>query len=176
MTAPEPAAPEPAAPDAPNPRTLYLEDFTAGSRLITGEIDVTAEGIMAFARAYDPQPAHLSDVTARTTPFRGLAASGWHTAALTMRLLVDAGLTGVAGAGVTLAWPTPTRPGDRLHAVVTTTAVRPSNTKPDRGIVDLAYDTVNQAGEVRQHSTATIIAWRRGSPAGRVAGAEPPAR
>ncbi len=141
---------------------VWLEDFRVGDHWSSEtEIEVTAEAIMDFARRYDPQPGHLSEATARQTPFQGLAASGWQTAAWTMRLLVGLGLTGLTGAGVDLAWPTPTRPGDRLRLDLTVTGVRPSRTRPDRGVVDLEYDTLNQTGQIRQHTHAVVIAWRR---------------
>jgi len=126
------------------------------------EIEVTAQEIMSFAKAYDPQPGHLSEESALHTPFGGLAASGWHTAAITMRLLTDVGFAGMVGATITLTWPTPTRPGDRLHVDGRIISKRESRTKPDRGVVEIEYDTVNQSGEVRQHTQAVVIARHRG--------------
>ena len=141
-----------------------MEDLHVTDRFYSGEeIEVTAQEIMSFAKAYDPQPGHLSEETALATPFRGLAASGWHTAAITMRLLTDLGFMGMAGANVTLTWPSPTRPGDRLHIDGRVTAKRESRTKPDCGVVELEYDTVNQRGEIRQHTQAIVVAHHRNS-------------
>ena len=145
-------------------QTMWLEDLNVSDRFYSGEeIEVTAEEIMSFARQYDPQPGHISEETALDTSFHGLAASGWHTAAITQRLLTKMGFIGVIGADITLTWPTPTRPGDRLHFDGRVTSKRESRTKPDRGIVSLEYDTVNQDGEIRQHTQAVIIAYHRPS-------------
>src|SRR5688500_14123663 len=94
---------------------LWLEDLEAGDRFRTDEYEITREEILAFAGRYDPQAFHLDEEAAAGTFFQGLAASGWHTAAITMRLVVTSGLpiaTGFIGAGAELSWPTPTRPGD----------------------------------------------------------------
>jgi len=139
-----------------------MEDFHVGDHIVSQEaIGVTADEIMAFGRLYDPQPGHISEETAQDSFFSGLAASGWHTAAITMRLLVDMGFTGVVGVNISLTWPTPTRPGDLLSLDLRVTSVRTSQSKPDRGIVEVEYDTLNQAGEVRQHTQATIMAFHR---------------
>jgi acyl dehydratase len=144
---------------------MWFEDFHVGDHLESGdEIEITAEGIIAFARAYDPQPAHLGEPGA-AVHLSALAASGWHTAAITMRLLTQLGVVGPVGLEVNLTWPTPARPGDRLRVEVVVTSKRESNSKPDRGIVELRYDTVNQFGEVRQRTRAMIMAWRRRSTA-----------
>ena len=142
---------------------MWLEDFHVGDHLRSPEILVTAEDIVTFARAYDPQPGHLSQELALATPFKGLAASGWHTAAISMRLFVDMGFSEMVGAGVTLDWPTPTRPGDRLHLEIRVTEVRESRTKPDRGIVVVEYDTQNQDGECRQRTSTRIMVWHKPS-------------
>src|SRR5689334_1022441 len=97
----------------------YIEDLAPGQKYGSGRLRVEADRIKSFAAEFDPQPFHLDDATARDTLFRGLAASGWHTAALTMRLLVDSELRpagGIIGAGFEeLRWPKPVRPGDELH-------------------------------------------------------------
>ncbi|MCL1906567.1 MAG: hypothetical protein FWG08_01405 [Propionibacteriaceae bacterium] len=124
----------------------------------TIEIEVTAEEIIDFARTYDPQPGHLGDDTAQETAFHGLSASGWHTAAMTMRLLCDAGFTDTIGLGVALAWPSATRPGDRLSLVGRITSKRRSQTKPEVGILGIEYETINHRGEVRQRAQATVRA------------------
>jgi len=141
---------------------LWLEDLHVSDRLYSGEeIEVTAQDIMSFAGEYDPQPGHLSEESALGTPFHGLAASGWHTAAITQRLLTQLGFIGPVGVSITLTWPTPTRPGDRLHIDGVVTSSRQSRTKPDRGVVGLTYDTVNQDGAIRQHTETVIIADHR---------------
>jgi acyl dehydratase len=139
-----------------------LEDYVVGQTFSSSEaIEVTADDIISFARQFDPQPGHISQEEAERTPFHGLSASGWHTAALTMKLLVELGFSGVIGAAVSLTWPTPTRPGDQLRLHLRVVGVRESATKPDRGVVNLEYDTVNQSGEIRQHTQTTVIAWHR---------------
>jgi len=143
---------------------LWLEDLSVGDRFRTDEYEITREEILAFAGRYDPQPFHLDEAAAADSFFRGLAASGWHTAAVTMRLLVTSGLpfaTGIIGAGVELAWPTPTRPGDVVHAQITVTGITPSRSRPDRGFVRVAYDTLTRDGTVRQHATATLLLFTR---------------
>src|SRR4051794_4032622 len=115
---------------------LTLDDLTVGQRFVSGTHRVDAEEIMAFAREFDPQPFHLDEATAKDTLFGGLAASGWHTAAMTMRLLVDAGLPlagGIIGAGGELAWPQPTRPDDILRVESEVLEITPSRSRPDRG-------------------------------------------
>lgn len=144
--------------------TLWLDDISVGDRFRTETYELGAEAIIDFANAWDPQPFHLSEDLARDTFFQGLAASGWHTAAITMRLLVTSGLplaTGIIGASIDLAWPTPTRPGDRLHVDLEVTDVRASRSDPSRGFITAVYDTVNQHGEIRQHTTARLLAFPR---------------
>ena len=143
---------------------LWLEDMTVGATFRSDEQTITAEEIVEFARAFDPQPFHLSEETAKDTFFGGLAASGWHTAAITMRLLVTGGLPiadGIIGASIDLAWPTPTRPGDTLHVELVVTEVRVSRSNPDRGIVTCEYSTVNQDGAVRQRTVGKILVFAR---------------
>src|SRR5262245_9153480 len=99
-------------------RHLYLEDLVVGQQFSSGSLTVTADAIIAFAREFDPQPFHVSETEAERSFFAGLAASGWHTAALTMRLNVDGGLPiagGIIGAGGDIQWPAPLRPGDTIH-------------------------------------------------------------
>jgi acyl dehydratase len=143
---------------------LWLDDIAVGSRFRTDDLEVTADDIVEFARRYDPQPFHLSPAGAHGTIFETLAASGWHTAAITMRLVATSGIpiaTGIIGATIELAWPTPTRPGDVLHVELVVTAVTPSRSKPDRGFVTCTYDTLDQHGSIRQHTTASLLAFRR---------------
>ena len=142
---------------------LYLEDLHVGQTFTTGSITVTAEAIKAFARDYDPQPFHLDEAAAEASLFGGLAASGWHTAALSMRLLVD-GLPiagGLIGVGGETTWPRPTRPGNTLTVHIEVLEITPSRSRPDRGMVRTRNETRNQHGEAEQISTLGIVAWRR---------------
>jgi acyl dehydratase len=131
---------------------LYLDDLQAGQKFrgeTTTSVDEAA--IKTFARQYDPQPFHLDDAAARKSLFGGLAASGWHTMALTMRLLVDDGpplADGIIGGGVDeLRWPKPVRPGDRLRIECEVVEVRPSRSRPEQGLVKLKTTTLNQNDE-----------------------------
>ncbi len=146
---------------------LYLEDLGIGRRFTSGSVTVTEAEVKAFAAQFDPQPFHLDGDAARASLFAGLAASGWHTAALTMRLLVDGGAPlagGIVGAGGEIAWPRPTRPGDVLTVESEVLAVTPSRSRPDRGTVTLRSTTRNQQGETVQILTARLIVPRRPSP------------
>ena len=143
---------------------LYLEDLSVGARFRSDSYTMSESEIKQFARQYDPQVFHLDDDGARGTLFGGLSASGWHTAAVTMRLLVEGGLplaSGLIGAGTELRWPRPVRPGDTLTVQTTVLGITPSRSKPDRGIVLCQSDTVNQHGEVVQQSTAKVVVFRR---------------
>ena len=142
---------------------LYLEDLHVGQTFVSDPVTVTTEQIKAFAAEFDPQPFHLDEDAARDTLFQGLAASGWHTAALTMKLLVQcfplAG--GLVGAGGETTWPRPTRPGDSLSVHVEVLEITPSRSRPDRGMIRTRTETRNQHGEAVQVSTVRIVAWRR---------------
>lgn len=146
-----------------NNAPLYLDDLSVGQRFTSAEHEIDEAQILEFARRFDPQPFHLDAAHARETLFGGLAASGWHTAAVTMRLIVGerapfAG--GVIGAGAEIAWPGPTRPGDVLRVVSEVLEITPSRSKP-RGIVSLRSETLNQHGEVRQLMTSKLVVPRR---------------
>lgn len=144
--------------------TLYLEDLHAGQRFTSGTHTMTVEAIKAFARQFDPQPFHLDEAAAEASFFHGLAASGWHTASVTMRLMVDRGFPlagGLIGAGGELTWPLATRPGDVLHVECEVLAVTPSKSKPERGFVTVRSRTLNQKGEVVQDMTSRMLAWRK---------------
>jgi acyl dehydratase len=146
---------------------LYLEDLEPGQHFKTGSHPLTEDEIMAFARHYDPQPFHTDPVAARHSFFGGLAASGWHTAAISMRLQVESGpqlAGGMIGANVELTWPRPTRPGDVLHVESEVLEVTPSRSKPDRGFITLKSQTLNQSGEVLQIQTSKLLVWRRKAP------------
>ena len=150
-------------------RPLYLDDLKVGQRFETGTTTVSAAQIQAFAAEFDPQPFHLDHASAQGTLFGGLAASGWHTAAITMRLQVESGLplaNGWLGAGGSLEWPNPTRPGDVLHVVGEVVDVHPSKSKPDRGIVTVRSETLNQDGNVVQVTTAKLLVFRNPAAAG----------
>ena len=142
---------------------LYLKDLRVGQTFTTGSVTVTTEAIKAFARDYDPQPFHLDEAAAEDSLFGGLAASGWHTAALSMRLLVD-GLPiagGLIGVGGETTWPRPTRPGDTLTVHIEVLEITPSKSRPDRGMVRTRNETRNQHGEPVQISKLGIVVWRR---------------
>jgi acyl dehydratase len=143
---------------------LYLDDLKVGQRFTSTTHTVDAAQITAYARQFDPQPFHLDDEAAKATLFGGLAASGWHTMAMTMRLLVDAGLPfagGIIGAGAEIAWPKPTRPGDVLRVVSEIQDITPSRSRPDRGMVRVRSETLNQRDEVVQVLTSKLIVPRR---------------
>lgn len=139
----------------------YLEDFAAGQTFASGRATITRERILSFAAEFDPQPFHTDEAAAAATLFSGLAASGWHTAALTMRLLVDSEVGpagGIVGAGFDeLRWPRPVRPGDELHVEVEVLAVRPSQSRPGQGLVKLRTTTVNQHGEAVQIAVGNLV-------------------
>ncbi|WP_433193959.1 MaoC family dehydratase [Nocardia sp. CA-107356] len=143
---------------------LWLEDIKIGTTLCTGSHTVTTDEIVSFAAQYDPQPFHLSEASAADTFFGGLAASGWHTAAITMRLLVTSGLPiahGIIGARMELVWPTPTRPGDELHVELLVTDVTPAPSLTAPGFVTTEHSTLNQAGKLRQRTKARIVVFNK---------------
>jgi acyl dehydratase len=157
---------EPATPD--RGERLYLDDLRVGQRFSSGTHLVDAEEIKAFAAQFDPQPFHLDDAAAQGTLFGGLAASGWHTAAITMRLLVETGLPlmgGIIGAGGEISWPRPTRPGDVLRVVSEIEEVTPSRSRPDRGMVRVRSETRNQRDEVVQVLVSRLVVPRRAAAA-----------
>lgn len=142
---------------------LYLEDVEMGQRFESAPHVVTIEEIKEFAGRYDPQFFHLDEELAKESLFGGLAASGWHTAAMSMRLLVEsvpfAG--GLIGAGGEISWPKATRPGDVIRLVSEVISIAPSRSRPERGMVTLRAETLNQNDEVVQVFTPRIVAWRR---------------
>jgi acyl dehydratase len=150
--------------EPPKTPGLYLEDISVGDRFSGGAIAVTVETIKAFAREFDPQPFHTDEVAAKCTFFKGLAASGWHTAAMTMRLLAEFGpkvAGGLIGGSCEVAWPQPTRAGDVLHVECEILTVTPSRSRPERGSVLMRSETKNQKGEVLQVLTAKLVVPRR---------------
>jgi acyl dehydratase len=151
-------------PESAKASGMYLEDFTVGDRFSGGAIAMTAESIKAFAREFDPQPFHTDEEAAKDTFFGGLAASGWHTAAITMRLLAEFGprvAGGMIGGGCELAWPSPARPGDVLRLECEILAVTPSRSRPERGMVLMRSETKNQHGEIREMLTCKLVVPRR---------------
>lgn len=143
---------------------LYLDDLQVGQRFTSGSYTLDANQITAFAAAFDPQPFHLDHEAAKDTLFAGLAASGWHTASITMRLLVDGGAPiagGIIGSGGEVSWPRPTRPGDELTVHSEVMAITPSRSRPDRGRVRLRSETRNQKGEAVQVLVSDLVVMRR---------------
>jgi acyl dehydratase len=137
-----------------------LEDFAVGQTFRSGAQRVTAEDIKRFAADFDPQPFHLDDERARSSIFNGLAASGWHTAAVTMKLLVESDFApagGMIGVGFEGRWPKPVRPGDTLHVEVEVLNIRRSKSDSTRGVMTVRGITFNQHGEAVQVSTFNLI-------------------
>ena len=143
---------------------LYFEDFAVGQKFASARRRVEAAEIKEFAAAYDPQPFHLDDDAARGTVFGGLAASGWHTAALTMSLLVPSEFRpagGIVGFGGELSWLKPVRPGDELRVESEVIELRNSRSRPDQGLVTVRVTTLNQHGEAVQTFTPTLLVNRQ---------------
>jgi len=146
------------------PATLYLEDLHVGQRFTSDTYVITEKQIKAFAEEFDPQPFHLDNAAAENTVFRGLAASGWHTAAIAMRLLVQSGLplaNGIIGMGGELLWPMPTRPGDTLHAESEVLEITPSKSKPNQAVVRVRSTTLNQNGQAVHQFTSRVLVFKR---------------
>lgn len=144
------------------PKTLHLDDLNVGDVFLSRAQAVDAQQIVQFASQFDPQPFHLDEEAAKDTYFQGLAASGWHTAAITMRLMVESFplAQGLIGAGVELSWSQPTRPGDVLRVKSTILSITPSRSKPDRAIILFETITLNQRDEAVQKLTSRIVAFR----------------
>jgi acyl dehydratase len=144
---------------------LYLEDMHVGDRFGSDTIEVTKESIFEFARQFDPQPFHLDVEAAERSLFKELTASGWHTAAMSMRLYVT-GQFYPAGGSIGLSvdelrWPNPVRPGDTLRLETEILDVRQSRSKPDRGIIRIRNVTTNQRDEIVQTFIAFVMVRRR---------------
>jgi acyl dehydratase len=143
---------------------LFLEDIHVGQRFSSGSHTIDEDQIKAFAAQFDPQPFHTDGEAAKASLFGGLAASGWHTAAITMKLLVESGLPlqgGIIGSGGEISWPKPTRPGDTLTVVSEIEEVTPSRSRPDRGMIRVRNETRNQHGEIVQTLVAKLVVPRR---------------
>ncbi|MHA7776082.1 MaoC family dehydratase [Roseibium sp. M-1] len=147
---------------------MYLEDFQVGQTFGSGSTTVTEDEIIRFGKEFDPQPFHLDPAVAKDSFFRGLVASGWHTAALTMRLLVGGEMTpinGIIGAGFeSLKWPRPVRPGDVLHVVSEVLELQPFRSRPTQGMIKVRSTTLNQNDEAVQESVGNLVVMAR--PAG----------
>jgi len=146
------------------PEPLYLDDLHVGQRFTSGTYQMEVEKMKAFAAEFDPQPFHLDEMAAESSVFQSLAASGWHTAAVAMRLLVTSGLriaNGLVGLGGELSWPRPTRPGDILRVECEILDIRLSRSKPNQGIVTIRSTVLNQNNEVAQIFTARILVFKR---------------
>jgi acyl dehydratase len=145
----------------------YFEDLAAGQKFASPTLCVDADAITAFAAQFDPQPFHLDDEAARHTIFEGLAASGWHPAALTMRLCVASDFRpagGIVGIGGELNWLKPVRPGDALRVEIEIVETRVSRSRPGQGIVKIRLTTLNQNDEPVQIFTPTLFVDRRVNP------------
>ena len=143
---------------------LYFDDLHVGQRFVSGTHRIDEAQIIAFASEFDPQLFHVDSEAAKSTFFQELVASGWHTAAITMRLMVNSGLPiagGLIGAAAEIAWPKPTRPGDTLHVESEVIELRPLRSRPDRGIATVRNETRDQNGEIVQVMTAKMIVPRR---------------
>jgi acyl dehydratase len=146
-----------------NPNARYLEDIEVGQTFVSDTHAVDEQQITAFAKQFDPQPFHTDAQLAKQTLFGGLIASGWHSAAMTMRLLVEAFpiANGVIGLGGEAAWPNATRAGDVIHVEGKVTDIKPSRSHPDRGVVTIQAETKNQKNEVVQTLTAKLLVFSR---------------
>ena len=146
---------------------LYFEDLHVGLVLNSATLEVTEAAIIAFAEAFDPQPFHTDPVAAKGSIFKGLAASGWHTAAMTMRLMAQGGVPlagGIIGNGIDeFRWPRPTRPGDILKVQSEVLELRPSASRPSHGWVRMRNVTTNQLDQVVQTMIASLTVPRRSS-------------
>jgi acyl dehydratase len=145
-------------------RDLYLDDLQVGQRFTSGSHALDEGQIISFASQFDPQPFHTDPAAAKDTMFGGLVASGWHTVAITMRLLVQGGVPiarGLVGVGAEVSWPRPTRPGDVLRVESEVVEVAPSRSRPDRGMIKVRSETLNQRDEVVQVLEARMIVPRR---------------
>jgi acyl dehydratase len=146
------------------PADLYLEDLYVGQRFHSGPYLMEERRMKEFAAEFDPQPFHLDEAAARDSVFGGLAASGWHTAAATMRMLATGGLplaNGIVGVGAEVTWPKPTRAGDILRLESEIVEIKPSRSKPDRAMVTVRSLTTNQNGDVLQIFTAKVLVSKR---------------
>ncbi|TQS44094.1 MaoC/PaaZ C-terminal domain-containing protein [Cryptosporangium phraense] len=151
------------APGPTRPDGLWLNDLSVGQTFRSDDYSLTESEIVEFASRYDPQLFHVDPERARDTFFGGLASSGWLTAAVTMRLFTESVplACGVIGSTITLAWPTATRPGDRLRAESRIDEITPSSSRPDRAAVLFSYRTLTADDEIRQQTSGRVLSWNR---------------
>ena len=143
---------------------LFLEDLYVGQKFSSGSYEMTEKRMKEFAAEFDPQPFHLEEAAAAQSIFKGLAASGWHTAAATMKLMVESDLAlseGLVGVGGEISWPRPTRAGDILRIESEVLEITPSRSKPTQGIAKIRNTTLNQKDEVVQVFTASVVVFRK---------------
>ena len=144
---------------------VYFEETSVGQVFTTGETRITEEAIIAFAEAFDPQPQHLSNASASRTPFGRLVASGYHTASVSLRQMVAAGngfWMGALGLGLDeVRWPRPVLPGDTLHVRIEVVEARATRSHPDKGLVRLRTETINQDGKVVMTALHSMLVARR---------------
>ena len=147
---------------------LYFEDFEVGSELDCGTRRVSKEEIVAFAREFDPQPFHIDEAAAAKSHFGGIVASGWHSASICMRMVVDAVLHDSASMGSPgldkLRWVKPLHAGRTVRAIVRVLEKKPSETRPDRGRVKVTFELFEDGGELLMDFTATVLMGRRPAP------------
>jgi acyl dehydratase len=142
----------------------YFEDFAVGQKFASEPRPVSTAEIKAFAAQFDPQPFHLDEDAARKSLFDGLAASGWHTAAMSMRLCLESSFRpagGIIGSGGELTWSKPVRPGDTLRVMIEVVETRPSRSRPGQGLVKVHIVTQNQHGDAVQTFSPTLLVDRR---------------
>lgn len=145
---------------------LYFEDFQVGQRFTSASLPMERDRLVAFAAEFDPQPQHLGEASAATSQFGTLVASGWHTAALTMRMQMDAVFGRIPGGAMgaqvdRLTWRRPVRPGEQLHAVVEVLTARESRSRPTQGVLTLRTTTLNAEGEAVMEMEAAVLVPRR---------------
>lgn len=142
---------------------LYLDDLKVGDTFISEKYKLSVDKIKRFAQEYDPQVFHCDEVRAKDTFFKGLAASGWHTAAITMKLLTESlpFAHGIIGAGGEIRWPQPTRPDDVLYVKSTIKEIKPSKSKPNQALVTVECETLNQREEVCQLLVTKLLSFKQ---------------
>jgi len=145
-------------------KNLFFEDFKIGQKFISGKVKVQEVDIKKFASSFDPQPFHTNEELAQRSFFNSLVASGWHTAGIAMRLLVESNLKpagGLIGAGIDqLRWPIPVYPNDELSLDIEVVDIKPSKSKPDRGLIKIKVLTKNQSGQIVMSYVATLVVSR----------------
>lgn len=143
-------------------QNLYLDDLKVGDTFVSEKYQLSADKVKKFAREFDPQVFHCDEELAEETFFKGLAASGWHTAAITMKLLTNSipFADGIIGAGGEITWPQPTRPEDILYVKSTIREIKPSKSKPNQALLIVECKTLNQRNEVCQILLTKLLSFR----------------